>query len=140
MLNHVIQFALRNRLLIMGVALVAMVLGAVAAAALPVDVLPNLTRPRVVVVTESPGLAPEEVEQLVTIPLESAINGAAGVIAVRTESHFGLSIVNVEFEWGSDVYLARQLVQERISGVRDRLPPSAEPLLGPFPRCWARSC
>ncbi|MCA9258330.1 MAG: efflux RND transporter permease subunit, partial [Planctomycetales bacterium] len=132
MLNHVIQFALRNRLLVMGAALAVMVLGAAAAASLPINVLPNLTRPRVVLVTECPGLAPEEVEQLVTIPLESAINGAAGVIAVRTESHMGLSIVNVEFEWNVDVFLARQLVQERVTGVRDRMPPGVEPILGPI--------
>lgn len=131
MLNHVILFALRNRLLIVGAALAVLVLGAIVASSLPIDVLPSLTRPRVVLVTESPGLAPEEVEQLVTIPLESAVNGASGVIAVRTESHVGLSIVNVEFDWNVDVYLARQIVQERITGLGDRLPRGVQPTLSP---------
>ena len=108
-----------------------MVLGTSVATSLPIDVLPSLTRPRVVLVTECEGLAPEEVEQRVTFPLESALNGSSGVMAVRTSSDIGLSVVNVEFDWDMDVYTARQIVQERISTVQDRMPESVKPVMGP---------
>ncbi len=132
MLNSIIQFSLRNRLLIIGAAIALIVLGSVTARWLPIDVLPNLTRPRVVLVTECEGLAPEEVERRVTFPLESAINGASGVIAVRSSSDIGLSVVNVEFDWGTDVYTARQIVQERIATVQDDLPGDVRPQMGPL--------
>ena len=110
MLNHVIRFALRNRLIILCAAIAILVVGSMVAASLPIDVLPSLSRPRVVIITECEGLAPEEVEQRVTIPLESNINGAVDVIAVRSSSDIGLSVVNVEFDWGTDVRTARQIV------------------------------
>ncbi|MEP3478570.1 MAG: efflux RND transporter permease subunit [Fuerstiella sp.] len=131
MLNFIIRFSLQHRLLILCVAIAVMVLGTSVATYLPIDVLPSLTRPRVVLVTECEGLAPEEVEQRVTFPLESALNGSSGVMAVRTSSDIGLSVVNVEFDWGMDVYTARQIVQERISTVQDRMPESVKPVMGP---------
>lgn len=116
----------------MAVALVMVVLGTMVASSLPIDVLPDLSRPRVVLITECPGLAPEEVEQRVTFPLETAVNGANGVIAVRSVSDIGLSVVNVEFEWGADIYTARQIVQERIATVQERIPAGVHPQIGPI--------
>ena len=132
MLNAVIRFSLQNRLVILCAAIAVMVLGSMVALSLPIDVLPSLTRPRVVLVTECEGLAPEEVEQRVTIPLEAAINGAAGVMAVRSSSDIGLSVINVEFNWGENVYRARQVVQERLATVIDRLPDDVRPRMGPM--------
>ena len=131
MLNAIIRFALANRLVILCAAVAVLVLGSISVSSLPIDVLPSLTRPRVVIVTECEGLAPEEVEQRVTFPLESAINGAAGVIAVRSSSDIGLSVINVEFDWGTDVQSARQTVQERMSITADQLPEGVEPQMGP---------
>ena len=132
MLNSVIRFSLHHRLGIMAAALVVIVVGGMVAASLPIDVLPDLSRPRVVLITECPGLAPEEVEQRVTFPLETAVNGANGVIAVRSVSDIGLSVVNVEFEWGADIYTARQIVQERIATVQERMPEGVHPQIGPI--------
>jgi len=131
MLNQIIQFALRNRLIILCGAIAVLIAGSLVTAMLPIDVLPSLTRPRVVIVTECEGLAPEEVEQRVTFPLETTINGAAGVIAVRSSSDIGLSVINVEFDWGTDVQAARQIVQERMSLVADQLPENVTPQMGP---------
>lgn len=131
MLNHIIQFALRNRLVILCGAVAVLAIGSVVTATLSIDVLPNLTRPRVVVVTECEGLAPEEVEQRVTLPLEATINGAAGIIAVRSSSDIGLSVINVEFDWGTDVKTARQIVQERMSLAAEQLPENVTPQMGP---------
>ncbi len=100
MLNAVIEFSLRYRMLIICAAIAVTIIGTYYANSLPIDVLPSLSRPRVVIVTECEGLAPEEVEQRVTAPLESTINGAAGVIAVYSSSDIGLSVVNIEFDWG----------------------------------------
>ena len=132
MLNHVIQFALRNRLFILCVSVGLIVVGSMVARTLPIDVLPNLTRPRVTLVTECEGLAPEEVEQRVTFPLETAITGAPGVAAVRSSSDIGLSMVQVDFDWNAEIYRARQIVQERIATVRDRLPENVEVQMGPI--------
>ncbi len=132
MLNLVIQFALRNRLFIVCASLGIIALGSMVAQSLPIDVLPNLTRPRVTLVTECQGLAPEEVEQRVTFPLETAITGAPGVTAVRSSSDISLSMVQVDFEWGAEIYRARQIVQERIAMVRDRLPDDVEVQMGPI--------
>ncbi|MEQ8849653.1 efflux RND transporter permease subunit [Botrimarina sp.] len=131
MLNAVIRFSLDNRPVILGLSLAVLVLGAMAAESLPIDVLPDLTRPRVTVLVESPGLAPEEVEQLVTFPIETAVNGASGVIAVRSQSDIGLAVIDVEFDWGADIYTARQIVQERLDLARERLPPEVQAQLGP---------
>lgn len=131
MLNAIINFSLRNRLIILCAAVAVLIVGSITARSLPIDVLPNLTRPRVAIVTECEGLAPEEVEQRVTFPLESTINGAAGVIAVRSSSDIGLSVINVEFDWGTDVQSARQIVQERMAIVADQLPTDVKPQMGP---------
>jgi len=131
MLNSIIRFSLSNRLAIISAAIAVLVLGSMAATTLPIDVLPSLTRPRVVIVTECEGLAPEEVEKRVTYPLETAVNGAAGVIAVRSSSDIGLSVINVEFDWGTDVQSARQVVQERMSVASSQLPSGVEPQMGP---------
>ncbi len=131
MLNHIIRFALQNRLIILCGAIAVLVAGSMVASSLPIDVLPSLTRPRVVIVTECEGLAPEEVEQRVTFPLEATINGAAGVIAVRSASDIGLSVINVEFDWGTDVHTARQIVQERMAIAVGQLPEGVKPQMGP---------
>lgn len=131
MLNSIIRFAVANRLAILCAAIAVLVLGSLAANSLPIDVLPSLTRPRVAIVTECEGLAPEEVEQRVTFPLEAAMNGAAGVIAVRSSSDIGLSVINVEFDWGTDVQSARQVVQERLALATDQLPEGVKPQMGP---------
>ncbi|MFO0943278.1 MAG: efflux RND transporter permease subunit [Pirellulales bacterium] len=132
MLNAVIEFSLRYRMLVICAAIAVTILGAYYANSLPIDVLPSLSRPRVVIVTECEGLAPEEVEQRVTAPLESTINGAAGVIAVYSSSDIGLSVINVEFDWGTEVLTARQIVQERMSIVADQLPRDVKPQMGPI--------
>lgn len=132
MLNYVIQTALRNRLLIVCGSLAVIVVGSVIARSLPIDVLPDLTRPRVTLLTEVEGLAPEEVEQRVTFPLETAIIGAPGVSAVRSSSDIGLSMIQVDFDWGADIYRSRQIIQERVATVRDRLPRDVELHMGPI--------
>src|SRR4051794_26496481 len=111
MLNAVIRFALQYRVLIVVSSLAVLVYGGYLAAGMPIDVFPDLDRPRVVVMTECPGMAAEEVETLVSFPLESALLGATGVQAVRSQSGPSLSVVFVEFDWGMNVYTARQVVQ-----------------------------
>ena len=132
MLNGIIRFSLNHRLLIVVLSLAVMVLGSMATATLPIDVLPDLTRPRVVLITECPGYAPEEVETLVTFPLETTLIGAAGVTAVRSASDIGLSVIKVDFDWNQEIYTARQIVQERIAMATDRLPEGIRPQMGPI--------
>lgn len=132
MLNAIIKFALHRRAVVLCVALAAIVLGARAVQSLPIDVYPDLTRPRVTIITECPGMAPEEVEQSVTVPLETAVSGASGIIAVRSKSDVGLSVINVEFDWGSDVYRSRQIVNERMALAREQIPKEIQPRLGPL--------
>lgn len=132
MIAGLVALSLRHRFLVVAASLALLVLGGNLSTHLPVDVLPNLTRPRVVVITECPGMAPEEVETRVTIPIESAINGAANVTDIRATSDIGLSVILVEFPWGQDIFKARQIVQERLATAVDRLPPKVQPQLAPM--------
>jgi HME family heavy-metal exporter len=132
MLNAVIRFALHNRLLIVVLSLAVLLYGSYVTATLPIDVFPDLDRPRVVVLTECPGLAPQDVETLVTARLEEALLGATGVEAVRSKSDISLSTVEVEFGWNMSIYRARQVVQERLATVANQLPEDVRPQLGPI--------
>lgn len=130
MLNTIIRLALQNRVLTIAAALALSIYGLVAARSLPVDVLPDLNRPTVAILTEAPGLASEEVEVLVTFPIESSVNGAPGVERVRSVSGQGLSVVHVEFGWDTEIYRNRQMVQERLAQLAGRLPDGVTPHMG----------
>jgi CzcA family heavy metal efflux pump len=131
MLNRLIHFSLRHRPFVLLAALVVLVLGAQALRELPLEVLPDMTKPTVTVLTEAPGLAPEEVEALVTQPLEAAIQGVAGLDRLRSSSDVGLSLIFAEFKWGMDIHRARQLVQERMQVTLAALPEGVQPGMTP---------
>ncbi|MEN8862789.1 MAG: efflux RND transporter permease subunit [Lentimonas sp.] len=131
MLNQLIRFSLSHRPLVLLAVLIVLVLGIKRATELPVEVLPDLTKPTVTILTESPGFAPEEVETLVTVPLENALMGVTGVTRLRSINDVGLSLIFVEFEWGTDIYQARQFVQERLAGIAGALPDDVNPYMTP---------
>src|SRR4026207_2220282 len=131
MLNKIIQWSIRNRLIVLVLAAVLLIYGGIVAVRAPVDVFPDLTAPTVTILTESHGMAPEEVESLVSLPIEASMNGTAGVFRVRSCAAGGVWSVFVEFNLGTDIYRARQLVTEKLGQVR--LPAGIRPpVLGPI--------
>ncbi|PCH83725.1 MAG: CusA/CzcA family heavy metal efflux RND transporter [Planctomycetota bacterium] len=132
-MDHLIHWSLRNRAVVLILAVTFSIWGAITAVRAPVDVFPDLTAPTVTVLTESPGMASTEVESLVTFPIEVALNGAPGIRRTRSSSAVGISIVYAEFEWGTDIFRARQIVTERLGLVADSLPnQTGEPVLAPI--------
>ncbi len=133
MLNALIRWSLNNRPLVLALAGGFLAWGGYVMTLLPVDVLPDLTAPTVTVIVESPGMAPTDMESLVTFPIEATMNGASGVRRVRSATAVGVAIIWVEFDWGEDVYRARQTVTERLNVAAEQLPTgTSSPFLAPI--------
>jgi len=132
MVDGIIRWALSNRLLVLAIAVALMAWGGLETARTPVDVFPDLTAPTVTLVADAHGMAPEEVEALLTLPIETAMNGATGVRRVRSKTQVGIAVIDVDFDWGTDIFRARQVVSERLQLVTATLPPDVEPpVMGP---------
>ena len=132
MLDKIIDFSLRNRLSVLAGALLLIIAGTIVTTRMEIDIFPELTAPTVVIMTEASGMAPEEVERLVTFPIETAVNGATSIRRVRSTSTMGFSIVNVEFDWGTDIYKARQTIAERLIQANETLPAGInKPVIAP---------
>ncbi|MEO7987776.1 MAG: efflux RND transporter permease subunit, partial [Gemmatimonadales bacterium] len=133
MLNKVIAWSLQNRWLVLAGGVLLLILGGRQLSQLPIDVFPDITAPQVTILTEAPGMSPQEVEALVSFPIESSINGAANVTAVRSSSAIGLSVVTVTFAYGTNIYIARQLVAEKLQLALAQLPEGVQPpVMGPI--------
>src|SRR5580765_2875948 len=132
-MKRLIQWSIDHHWMVLGFSLLLLAGGVWTAFEMPVDVFPDLTAPTVTILTEGHGMAPDELESLVTFPLESAINGASGVRRVRSATAVGIAVVRVEFDWGTDIFAARQIVAEKLSLVSGALPPQVErPILAPI--------
>src|SRR6201988_1659388 len=132
-MKRIVQWSIDHHWIVIGLSAVLLAAGAWTARSMPVDVFPDLTAPTVTILTEGRGMAPEEMETLVTFPIEAAINGAAGVRRVRSATAVGIAVVWVEFDWGADIFQARQIVADKLSLVGGSLPPQGErPVLAPI--------
>ncbi|OFV95499.1 MAG: multidrug transporter AcrB [Acidobacteria bacterium RIFCSPLOWO2_02_FULL_61_28] len=132
MIDGLIRWSLKHRLLVLTLAAAFLAWGGYLASTMPVDVLPDLTAPTVTILAEAPGMAPTEMESLVTFPIETSLNGASGVRRVRSATAVGVAIIWVEFDWGEDIYRARQNVSEKLNLARNSLPPEVEVVLAPI--------
>ena len=130
-LNSLIEFSLKQRAFIVILAIGILFVGVRVSKELPVDVLPDLTKPTVTIIVEASGYAPEEIETLITVPLESSLMGVSGLTRLRTTSDVGIGLIFLEFDWGTDIYQARQFVQERLTGISEELPEGISPYMTP---------
>ena len=131
MFQWLVEKSLSSRLFVLVAAVALMIWGGVQATRLPVDVFPDLNKPTVTLMTEAGGMAPEEVEQLISFPLETAMSGLPGVAGIRSVSSAGLSFLYISFDWGVDIYRARQMVGERLTAMESAMPPGSVPRMGP---------
>ena len=140
MFTWLLDFSLKNRMMVILLSLIAMGYGLFTLSKMPVDVFPDLNKPTVTIMTEAGGMASEEVEQLITFPLETAMNGLPGVEAIRSVSSAGLSFIYVTFDWSVDIYRARQMVSERLSSMEGAIPDGIVSRMAPLARSWVKLC